>query len=235
MPEADTPRAGRRGLILAVALPALLAAAAVLLLSRPDGEDSSRASAGRVTAPDEAQRDLGPGPTRALRPILALRGSSGVKPHALEPRAGGVRPALPERISIPAARVDTIVDRVGTKRNGTIRVPRIGRAGWYEGGPRPGERGRAVIIGHLDTRKGPGLFARVPSLRRGDAIDVTDRGGRVHRYRVASRARVRKDRFPTEQVYGGGKRRVLVLVTCGGPYTQESGYRDNILVFATAA
>ncbi len=241
MSDAERPPPARRapervrrrlGLILAVAVPALAAAAAVLLLSRGDGAHSTRAS--RASVPNEARRDLGLGATRALRPIVALRGHSGLTRGTPKLPDGG-RPALPERISIPAAKVDTIVDRVGTKADGAIRVPGIGRAGWYEGGPRPGEAGRAVIIGHLDTSRGPGLFARVPSLVRGQAIDVTDRRGHVHRYRVAGRSQVRKDRFPTEEVYGGGARPVLVLVTCGGPYDQKSGYRDNILVFATAA
>lgn len=231
MPEAERPRRSRLGLILAVALPALMAAAAVILLSRGGGPDSPRAS---VAHGGEPRRDLGPQATRALRPIIAYRGRSGVTASPLEPLDGGMRPAPPERISIPAAKVNTIVDQVGTRRNGTIRVPGIGRAGWYEGGPRPGEPGRAVVIGHLDTRSGPGLFARVPSLGRGEAIDVTDRRGEVHRYRVAGRARVRKGRFPTQEVYGGGRRPVLVLVTCGGPYDRDSGYRDNILVFAKA-
>lgn len=234
-PAWRVPEQARRrlGLILAVAVPALVAAAAVLLLSRGDGAHSTHASA--VPVPSERRRDLGPAATRALRPIGALQGHSGVTSGARKPPDGGPRPALPERISIPAAKVDTLVDRVGTKADGAIRVPGIGRAGWYEGGPRPGEAGRAVIIGHLDTSRGPGLFARVPSLVRGQAIDVTDRRGHVHRYRVAGRSQVRKDRFPTEEVYGGGARPVLVLVTCGGPYDQKSGYRDNILVFATAA
>lgn len=232
--EAEAGRRGPLGLILAVALPALVAAAAVLVLARGDGSPRAAAPRGTV-AVKEAQRDLGPEATRALRPVVAHRGRSGVTPSPLERLEGGVRPALPERISIPGVGVDTIVDEVGTRRDGTIRVPEIGHAGWYGGGPRPGEPGRAVIIGHLDTHTGPGLFARVPSLRRGQAIEVTDRGGGVHSYRVTGRAQVRKDSFPTEEVYGGGRRPVLVLVTCGGAYDPDSGYRDNILVFARAS
>jgi sortase (surface protein transpeptidase) len=158
-----------------------------------------------------------------------------VRSNPLEPVDGGVRPAPPDRIAIPAAHVDTVVDSVGTGRDNAIEVPPIGRAGWYGGGPRPGERGRAVIIGHLDTNRGPGLFARVPALEQGDPIDVTDRRGDVFHYRVTTRAEVRKDSFPTAEVYGGDRDRVLVLVTCGGPFDPASGYRDNIVVFARAA
>ena len=166
--------------------------------------------------------------------MVATAGRAGVRGNDLEDLAGGVRPAVPDRIAIPGARVDTVVDAVGTGHRGAIRVPSLGRAGWYDGGPRPGEPGRAVIIGHLDTKRGPGLFARVPSLRPGDAIRITDRRGRLHGYQVIGSARVRKDRFPTEAVYGGTGGSALVLITCGGPYDPDDGYRDNVLVYARA-
>ncbi len=153
------------------------------------------------------------------------------KTSSLAVADGGSRPAPPLRISIPSAGVNTAVKAVGTDR-GAIRVPSIGLAGWWKGGPRPGERGRAVIIGHLDTARGPGLFAKVPALKPRTVIDVTDRGGKLHSYRVVGRAQVQKNRFPTDQVYGGGSAKVLVLITCGGPYVQGEGYRDNVLVYA---
>jgi sortase (surface protein transpeptidase) len=130
--------------------------------------------------------------------------------------------------------VNSAVERVTGGRGG-IEVPAQGVAGWYAGGPRPGERGRAVIIGHLDSSRGAGVFARVPRLRRGSAIEVTDRRGRAHRYRVVGLTQVRKTGFPTRAVYGPARRPVLVLVTCGGPYVAGRGYRDNILVYARAA
>lgn len=92
-----------------------------------------------------------------------------------------------------------------------------------------------MIIGHLDTQRGPGLFARVPSLTPGAQVDVTDRRGEVHAYQVVGRAQIPKDRFPTDEVYGGGDSPMLVLVTCGGPFVEGRGYRDNILVYARAA
>lgn len=233
MPAADpAPRRSRLGLALAVLLPALIAAGAVLWLgTRENDEPAPPATAKRTETP----RTLGARASRGLRPVVATAGRGGVRGNELEDLAGGVRPAVPDRIAIPGARVDTVVDAVGTGSGGAIRVPSLGRAGWYQGGPRPGEPGRAVIIGHLDTKRGPGLFARVPSLRTGQDIQITDRRGRVHDYRVVGRAQVRKDRFPTEEVYGGSGRTALVLVTCGGPYSEGQGYRDNILVYARAA
>ena len=233
MPAADPrPRRSRLGLALAVLLPALIAAGAVLWLGTREEDDAPATATARGT---QAPRTLGARASRALRPVVATEGQAGVRGNDLEDLAGGVRPAVPDRIAIPAARVDTVVDAVGTGPGGAIRVPSLGRAGWYEGGARPGEPGRAVVIGHLDTKRGPGLFARVPSLRNGADIRITDRRGRVHDFLVVGRAQVPKDRFPTGEVYGGSGRPVLVLVTCGGPYDRETGYRDNILVYARAA
>ena len=202
----------------------------------PDDEPDAAPgdSAAQLARKAERPRTIGPAATNTLRPILARRGRSGVQSIPLEGIEGGVRPAPPQRISIPDAGVETVIDPVGT-RKGEIEVPELGRAGWFQGGARPGEPGRAVVIGHLDTRRGPGLFARVPSVRVGAAMVITDRRGEVHSFEVVGRTQVRKDRFPTSEVYGGGARPVLVLVTCGGPYKEGRGYRDNVLLYARAA
>ncbi len=209
-------RRRRAGLFAAVGVPAVGAAAIVLLLSGT-GTDHPSAAARASTSPSQLSRaaavQSGPPELRGLP---------------------GRRPAPPARISIPSAGIQAVVEPVAA-RNGVMRVPDVGRAGWYEAGPRPGETGRSVIIGHLDRSRGPGLFARVPSLDPGAVIAVTDRRGDHHRYEVVGTAQVKKDHFPAEQVYGGAAAPVLVLVTCGGPFDEDEGYRDNVLLFARAA
>lgn len=206
-----------------------MAGALVLLLNPGDRVDEPSRSAADLARQADTARDLGESASRSLQAVPDDPPTAERKPQD-----GGLRPAQPWRISIPSAGVNTEVNAVGTRR-GAIRVPGIGLAGWWKGGPRPGERGRAVIIGHLDTARGPGLFAKVPSLKPRTLIAVTDRRRVVHRYRVIGSAQVQKDRFPTDQVYGGGRAPVLVLVTCGGPYEQGEGYRDNVLVYARAS
>jgi hypothetical protein len=171
---------------------------------------------------------------RALSPVVPVEGRLSIRVDRLEPLAGGVRPAPPGRIRIAAADVDAGIEPVQAHRDG-LEVPPAGWAGWYSGGARPGEPGRAVVIGHFDTSEGPGVFERVPSLERGARIDVTDNRGAVHGYRVVGVTRVRKRRFPTEAVYGHARHPVLVLVTCGGPFEKGRGYRDNVLVYARSA
>jgi sortase (surface protein transpeptidase) len=46
-------------------------------------------------------------------------------------------------------------------------------AGWYALGPRPGDPGSSVILGHVDSRRGPAVLFRLRELRRGDEIKVT--------------------------------------------------------------
>ena len=210
--DSAVPRRGPRrrlGLLLAVVLPAGGAAAGVLA-----------AGGGGEAVPSQRGTPAG------LAKAAAVQAGD---PPARAPK--GRRPAPPTWISIPAAGLSARVEPVAV-RGGVLRVPAVGRAGWFRGGPRPGEVGRSVIIGHLDTKTGPGLFARVPELRPGTVVSVTDRRGHVWSYNVVGAAQVRKDRLPADEVYGGSARPVLVLITCGGPFTQSEGYRDNVLVYA---
>jgi len=217
VPDAPAARRAshpRLALLLAVALPALAAALIVIVAS------------GGYPRADPATGL----PPPAAAPVTDVQAALG--PAAPGPPRG--RPAEPLRISIPGAEIAAPVDAVAV-RDGALRVPAVGRAGWFAGGPRPGEVGRAVIVGHLDSRSGPALFARVPDLRPGTPVSVTDRGGKVHRYRVTRAARVARGRFPTREVYGRADAPVLVLITCGGRFVPGSGYTDNILVYARAA
>lgn len=231
------PRAPRtwRGLAAATLLPGAAAAALVIALPE-DGRPSVPAGPGApalARLADLPPLRIPPQP-RALHPVVAVEGQLAVRVGRLERLAGGIRPARPGRIRIRAAGVDAGVRAVRARRDG-IEVPPDGYTGWYAGGARPGEPGRAVVIGHLDTADGPGVFEDVPDLPRGARIEMIDERGAVHRYSVVGVTRVRKSRFPTGAVYGHARNPVLVLVTCGGPYVAGRGYRDNVLVYARAA
>ena len=75
----------------------------------------------------------------------------------------------------------------------------------------------------------------MPSLPPGTAISILDRRGEVHRYNVVGGAEVTKRAFPADYVYGHAESPVLVLITCGGPYDPNRGYRDSVLLYARAA
>jgi hypothetical protein len=151
------------------------------------------------------------------------------------PGAPKLRAATPVRLAIPSLGVWTRLERLGLLRDGRLAPPRdADRAGWWSGGPRPGRRGAAVIAGHIDSRTGPAVFARLGRLRRGDRIVVIDRAGRRHPFAVRGQESHPKDAFPTQRVYGRTAGSTLRLITCSGAFDRGAGhYRSNLIVFAT--
>jgi hypothetical protein len=106
--------------------------------------------------------------------------------------------------------------------------------GWYAGGTRPGDPGSAVILGHVDSKRGPAVFFRLHELRKGDEIEVGRADGSSVRFVVQRTEQYPKDRFPTDDVYYPTLTPALRLVTCGGEFDATAGhYRSNVIVFAT--
>ena len=145
--------------------------------------------------------------------------------------------AMPVRLRIPELRVDSPLQHLDRLADGTVAVPkRPDIAGWYEQGPRPGQPGPAVILGHVDSRTGPGIFLNLSLVPRGAVVHV-DRANRTTvTFRVTKVSRVPKDRFPTDLVYAPTLEPTLRLVTCGGSFDERRrSYRDNVIVFAAPA
>ncbi|ACY97933.1 MULTISPECIES: class F sortase [Thermomonospora] len=144
--------------------------------------------------------------------------------------------SAPLRVRIPAIGVQAPLAHLGLNPDASLQVPPAGRpdlAGWYRGGPAPGERGPAVIVGHVDSPRGPAVFYDLGRLRPHDRIEVDRADGRVAVFTVESIERVPKERFPTERVYGPLDHAGLRLITCGGRFDRaRRGYRDNVIVYA---
>ncbi len=118
-----------------------------------------------------------------------------------------------------------------------LQPPKYGKAGWYQAGPEPGEAGRAVIAGHLDSKKGPDVFYPLKKARKGDKIVVTTADGTKLTWVVQAVELHKRSKFPTSRVYGGDRKTPeLRLITCGGSYeASKGGYQSNVVVFATPA
>jgi Sortase domain len=159
--------------------------------------------------------------------VDAARGFRSVRGYRATP--------VPVRLVIPRIQVASSLDRLGRAPNGTVEVPsRWEVPGWYAPGPRPGDPGSAVILGHVDSKRGPAVFYRLRELRPGDHIDITRADGSSVRFVVQRTASYDKQRFPTDAVYYPTLTSTLQLVTCGGQFDTATGhYRSNIIVFAT--
>jgi hypothetical protein len=142
---------------------------------------------------------------------------------------------VPTRIEIPRINVSSSLLELGKEKDGTVEVPPPWDvAGWYAGGPRPGDPGSAVILGHVDSTSGPAVFFRLRELRSGDEIHVERADGSSVTFVVDRTAQYLKKRFPTDDVYYPTLSPSLRLVTCGGEFDYSvRHYKSNIIVFAT--
>ncbi|MFD0314003.1 class F sortase [Streptomyces flavalbus] len=136
---------------------------------------------------------------------------------------------------MPYIGVDAPVMGLRLDRKGRLTAPPDDEpelVGWYEAGPSPGERGTAVVVGHLDTRSGPAVFAGLDELRRGNRVEFRRADGRTAVYTVDAVKSYEKEGFPNDEVYGARGRPELRLITCGGSYRPRTGYSGNVVVFA---
>jgi sortase (surface protein transpeptidase) len=143
--------------------------------------------------------------------------------------------ARPRRIRIPAIGVRARVVSLEREPDRTMETPKnFDNTGWYEPGSEPGERGPAVIAGHIDSTGGPAVFYRLRDLKRGDLIRIGRADGSVVRFRVQGLERWPKAAFPTRRVFGRTRLAALRLVTCSGNFDPSTGhYADNTIVYAT--
>ena len=140
----------------------------------------------------------------------------------------------PVRVEIPAIVVSSPLVPLGLNPDGTMQVPGDFQvAGWFTGGPQPGQLGPAVIAGHVDSRTGPAVFYRLRDLRPGDQIRVVRADRLVVRFEVESLASYSKQALPDEAVYGATTAPALRLITCAGTFDRaRHSYRDNLVVSA---
>jgi sortase (surface protein transpeptidase) len=152
-------------------------------------------------------------------------------------RTAALLAARPKTIRIPAIKVFSPVNSVGLNSDHTMEVPHPGplynQPAWYRNSPTPGERGASVIVGHVDSAKGPSVFFNLGALRPGQRIEITRADGIIAIFAVDHVASFPKDSFPTRAVYGSSDYSALRLVTCGGSFDKATGnYRNDVVVFA---
>jgi hypothetical protein len=185
-------------------------------------------AAGALTADTATRPDHHPelgGVTRPVAPSAPNQPPAKPAEEPLEPR----------RIVIDSIGVAAAVDTVGLAADGTLSTPTdVARAGWYTGSSRPGGKGPAVIVGHVDSVDGPAVFARLAELEVGDVVTVENGSGTALPFAVSTVTRHPKRSFPSDTVYGASPDAELLLITCGGRYDRDSGYVDNVVVFARA-
>ncbi|MFJ8253782.1 sortase domain-bontaining protein [Streptomyces sp. NPDC094466] len=142
-------------------------------------------------------------------------------------------PSPPIRITARAVGLDAAVDTVGTAEDGTIALPEEGdHAGWYSASVTPGQRGNALLVGHVDTTRGPAAFYTLGALRKGDRITVHRRDKSLARFTVTALNVYERDDFPSTSVYAPASLPLLTLITCADWDTGSHTYTANLVVTA---
>jgi len=148
--------------------------------------------------------------------------------------APGLARSVPRELLVPSLNISTTVGELGLQANDEVQVPNnVHTVGWFRLGPTPGQIGSSVILGHVDSFRGPGVFFELKSLTLGALIEVRLSDGVTAQFRVTSVVQYAKTGFPDALVYGSTRKRELNLVTCGGTFDHQTGsYESNIVVFS---
>ncbi|MFD5434483.1 class F sortase [Kitasatospora sp. NPDC127067] len=214
-PASGTPRLLRAG----------MGAAAVGLLLIYNSVD---------TGADSGTEDGRPAPPAAAAPTVP--GPAGAADADAAPQTPALKRAKPTRLRIPQIAVDAPFTELAVNPAGQLDAPPPddkNLVGWYRDGVTPGERGSAVLAGHVDTAKGPAVFLLLSFLLPGNKVEVSRADGTVAVFSVDSVETFAKNAFPDAKVYGRTPDAQLRLITCGGTYDKKRrDYLDNVVVFA---
>ncbi|UWX85648.1 class F sortase [Arthrobacter sp. zg-Y1110] len=211
-------RPGRRAGLMSCA------AAALLLLSGCSGTAAPETGAPTTTT------------TTAAAPAATAAASS--QPAAPQADAPPVlSPSAPVSLSIPATGTESRLLHLGLREDGSLEVPPEppgSPASWYTGSPTPGERGPAVLLGHVNaTGGGEGVFAGLRNLSPGDRLEIAREDGSTAVFSVDRGEQYGKDEFPTLAVYGNTAGAELRLITCDGFDPATGTFDDNYVVYAS--
>jgi len=145
-----------------------------------------------------------------------------------------VPPGWPKVLVYARFKIKAPIEPLSFAKKSDYEAPyRWGDVAWYDRGPRPGDLGRAVIYGHLDSYCCPAIFYQLKNAHTGDIIQVTYRNGKTLSFKVQWRDSYLNSKLPLNFIYGRARERGLVLMTCGGIFHRDgTGYDHKEVVYA---
>ena len=141
--------------------------------------------------------------------------------------------SLPLRLIIPTINVDANIQSLGINQAGEMEIPtNITDVGWFKFGSKPGEKGSAVIAGHLNGQNNQlGVFANLDKLEVGDKIIVTDTQNISTTFIVYEKRLY--DSGYADDVFNQSDSPHLNLITCDGLWDQnKNNYTQRLVIFA---
>ncbi|MEU0372167.1 class F sortase [Streptomyces sp. NPDC006283] len=173
----------------------------------------------------------------AAPPALSAPSSTATAPP--EVLRAGLPRSEPTRLKIAHISVDAPFTPLSIGASGRLDPPPpddTNLVGWWREGVTPGEKGTAIVAGHVDTKTGPAVFAQLSELKRGMRVDLVRKDGSVATFEVDEVDNFSKSDFPDDRVYADTPDPQLRLITCGGEYDKKAkDYKENVVVFAHLA
>lgn len=146
-----------------------------------------------------------------------------------------VEPNYPATLVIPDLSIDAKVQQTSVTTRGTMGTPtNYTDVAWYAYGTVPGERGSAVIDGHVDNSLGlDAVFRHLPDIKVGaDVYVITQKGKRLH-FLVTDISIYDYVTAPVNKIFTQGDKAYLRLITCGGEWVaSEKTYNKRVVVTA---
>jgi len=141
--------------------------------------------------------------------------------------------SIPRQVNIPKLGLITEVMPAGRESDGEMAVPEDPWVvAWYQWGAKLGEKGNAVIAGHLDSKTGPAVFYHLSQLTAGDEVLVKDQNQKEFVYIVVKKETYNENNFPVTEVFGESDKPRLNLITCRGQFNRETKrYTKRIVIY----
>lgn len=140
--------------------------------------------------------------------------------------------SLPSRLVITKLGINAHILSMGLTATGAMEAPKTNEdAGWLKNSAQPGNKGSAVIDGHLGL-KNEAVFGTLAQLTAGDEIAVTDTQGAVAKF-VVRQVQIYSKADPAADVFNSKSGSHLNLITCNGDWeSSQATYSKRLVVFS---
>jgi len=165
----------------------------------------------------------------AVTVLLLACGQSTSQPSQAHPHiaAAAVSHAVPVKLEIPKLGIDATVEQVATDKNGQMGLPSdYHNVAWYAPGVIPGDKGDAVISGHLDWvvngKLTPAVFTKLGSLNVGDEFQIVGQDSKTLDFKVTDTKLLAYNANPAQAgIFATDGPARLTLITCAGTFDQS--------------
>lgn len=142
-------------------------------------------------------------------------------------------PDEPKKIIISSLGVNAFVQKAGVDQENRIAVPNnVHLASWFSESQKPGQKGLAIIDGHVSGRTTDGVFKNLGNMKVGDSFEIERGDGKILKYEVIANKQIAEAKSADILFSQDPKVTSQVnLITCGGQFDKTSDqYKDRIIV-----